>query len=332
MKRTAILAAWLLSVVLAYQLGRTIDTAPAPVPPGRLPATEAYVAADEPETVQAPSALALAQRLSDDGQLEAAMGILEEYLTEAFDAEALFLLSELRQMTGDLDGALEPLIEVLRYPPSPDDADKARRRLETLVNAREQQLINAGDIAGLVAYFQRLVDAEPAYDGHRLSLVRWLARDGRLDEASRLLKEVGHVGVTSAQIAAVEREIGLARSALPVERSGGALYASARLRGARRATERRFLIDTGATMTGIEVGVLESIGATRVAAETPVHTANGVAVLPVYRIRALEIGPLVIEDMVVLGLTGLPGGAEGLLGMDVLDHLPAAPVPAVGRP
>ncbi|MEJ2089493.1 MAG: retropepsin-like aspartic protease, partial [Gammaproteobacteria bacterium] len=187
-------------------------------------------------------------------------------------------------------------------------------------------------VAGLVAYFQRLVDAEPAYDGHRLSLVRWLARDGRLDEASRLLKEVGQIGVTSAQIAAVAREIALARSGLPVERSAGALFASARLRGSGRTTERRFLIDTGATMTGIEVGVLESIGASRVAAETPVHTANGVAVLPVYRIRGLEIGPLVIEDMTVLGLTGLPRGTEGLLGMDVLDRLPGTAIPVVGRP
>ncbi|MEJ2089492.1 MAG: hypothetical protein P8Y69_13680, partial [Gammaproteobacteria bacterium] len=120
MKRTAILTAWLVSVVLAYLLGRTMDSdPPAPVPSSSTAAIKPRVT-DAPETSRAPSALELAQRLSDDGQLDGAIGILEEYLAGAFDAEALFLLSELRQETGDTDGALEPLIEVLRYPPSPD--------------------------------------------------------------------------------------------------------------------------------------------------------------------------------------------------------------------
>lgn len=339
MKRTAILVAWLLSMTAAYYLGRVV------------PDDEVVVVAPEPTTAAVPAVVMTgepargagaardedvverAARRSEQGDLIGAIMLLEEHRrVHAFDATALFLLSDLKQMAGDVDGALVPLVEIMAYPPTPAEAGTARRRLSLLIDARERQLVNTGDIAGLVGYFRRLVDLEPAYDGHRLKLARWLARDGRLDEATRVLREVGQVGVTPEQIAALEREILLASTALPIERSGGALFTSVRLGGRHTVREHRFLIDTGATTTGLGMSVLESIGATPLERSAQVRTANGIAVMPIYRVGEMAVGPVVMKDVQVLGLSDLPPEVDGLLGMDVLDHLSDAGLPTVGRP
>jgi predicted aspartyl protease len=340
MKRTAILATWLMTIFAAYQAGRLasvdIPDPSTPIPPagsGAVDPVEPPVRAPEGAGNGVGSVTERAAALAERGDLDSAIGLLETHLSsQSHDAEALFMLSDLRQMIGEPDRALDPLFDILRYPLTSADAEKARRRLNLLINAREQQLVNTGDIAGLIAYFQHLVDSEPGFDGHRLKLARWLARDGRLDEASRLLKEVGQVGVTDAEIAALTREVALARSTVPVERAHGALYAPALVRGTGNESERRFLIDTGATMTGLKIAILESIGAKRLEESTSVHTANGVTSMPVYRIEVLRLGPLVVEDLRVLGLQDLPRGADGLLGMDVLDRLSGQGIPAVGRP
>jgi predicted aspartyl protease len=247
-------------------------------------------------------------------------------------SRALFLLSDLRQMTGEVELALVPLFEILRYPPSQDTAERARRRLNLLINAREQQLINAEDLVGLVSYFEYLVSEDPGFDGHRLKLARWLLKSGELDAAARVARETGLVGVKPAEIEALISEIEVARTALPVERQAGAMYTSATARGASQGGEFRFLIDTGATMTGLAESRLRALGASLIEQGIRVQTANGVVELPVYRLEELRVGALVLTDLAVLGFTDLPRGADGILGMDVLSRLGGSLAGAVGRP
>jgi len=235
-------------------------------------------------------------------------------------------------MTGAVEEALDPLFAVLQFPPDAETAERARRRLKLLISAREQQLINAGDLVGLVAYFQRLVRTEPGYDGHRLKLARWLLRSGEVDAADRLIREAGTVGAAQEEIDALDREITLSRAELPIERLGSALYTNATVTGHRRTVELRLLIDTGASMTGLDATRLETLGARRVSDGVRVHTANGIALLPVYQVSELRLGPVVIEDIEVLGFSELPHHADGLLGMDVLDRLPSSATVPVGRP
>ncbi|HEY5646194.1 MAG TPA: hypothetical protein VIS76_09645, partial [Pseudomonadales bacterium] len=171
------------------------------------PAAPGRTAAQPPPTIpaaapvpHAPDLLEGARQRVREGAPYEALALVRAYLEEhAGDAPALFLYSDLLQMTGDVEASLEPLLAILRVPPTPEDEARARQRLELLINAREQQLIHAGDLVGLVRYFERLVLAEPGWDGHRLRLARWLARSGELDESARLLREVGTSGVEQAE-------------------------------------------------------------------------------------------------------------------------------------
>ena len=341
MKRTAILASWLLSLTAAFLIGRHTSERPFPIEElGSPEPSETSVGDRKPVSAVAVSgageAIKAAGSLSAAGRTYEAISLLERHLAiESFDAEALFILSDLRQMIGMVEEALDPLFAVLQFPPDAETADRARRRLNLLINAREQQLINADDLVGLVAYFQRLVRTEPGYDGHRLKLARWLLRSGgrgEIDAADRLIREAGTVGAAQAEIDALGREINLSRTELPIERLGSALYTNAMVSGRRRTVELRLLIDTGASMTGLDAARLETLGARRVSDRVRVHTANGVALLPVYLVSELRLGPVVIEDLEVLGFTELPHHADGLLGMDVLDRLPGSASVPVGRP
>ena len=247
-------------------------------------------------------------------------------------SRALFLLSDLRQMTGEVELALAPLFEILRYPPSQATAERARRRLNLLINAREQQLILADDLIGLVSYFEYLVSEDPGFDGHRLKLARWLLKSGEVEAAARVARETGLVGVQPAEIEALIGEIEVASTALPVEREAGAMYTSATARAGSQGAEFRFLIDTGATMTGLAESRLRALGASIIERGIRVQTANGVVELPVYRLQELRVGALVLTDLAVLGFADLPRGADGILGMDVLSRLGGSLAGAVGRP
>jgi predicted aspartyl protease len=346
MNRTAILTLFVVAVVLAFLAGRASvqPTAARESPGNELPpaasssretAQSAFQDGWSAESSPGPTLTAVdrARALQEAGDLPAAIAVLENHLNEYLhDAAALFLLSDLYQMSGQWLHSMEALIDVLGYPPTPADADRARRRLDLLVNAREQQLINSRDRAGLIALFEGLVRAEPAWDGHRLKLARWLLRDGDLEGAERMSREIGLVGVTEAELDGLKRDLLLARTTLDLERSGGAMYTSGTVRSAGRSGQHRFLVDTGATMSGLGVSLLERLGARRLAEDATVRTANGTTVMPVYRVDELAVGRLVVHDLVVLGLNDLPGGAEGLLGMDVLDLLSMDPADMVGMP
>jgi len=348
-KRTAIIAVWLASLAAAYLAGLAGagssdsgqgEASPRSVGTAARKTHEAQIGigSDVPERRGTADPLTRAEALVSEGRPYEALDVLDEFFqlthpeaTERY-SRALFLLSDLRQMTGEVEGALAPLFDILRYPATPAIAERARRRLNLLINAREQQLINAGDLVGLIAYFEFLVREEPAYDGHRLKLARWLLRSGDVSGAERLVREIGLVGVTQAEIEALESEIRLAATALPVERQGGAMYTAAVAAGQKRQSEVRFLIDTGATMSGLAESRLKTLGAVLIDEGIRVQTANGVVELPVYRLRELRIGALVLEDLVVLGFADLPRRADGLLGMDVLGQLSGSMPDAVGRP
>ena len=356
MKRTAIIIVWLASVAAAYLAGQAglglsapdksfADAAPSSTHAMGLPdlsdaAGQASAARTRLGKADAANAdlIARAEALVSEGRPHEALAVLAAYLenshaeTSERHSRALFLLSDLRQMTGEVELALAPLLEILRYPPSQATADRARQRLNLLINAREQQLINAGDLVGLVSYFEYLVSEEPGFDGHRLKLARWLLKSGEVEAATRMARETGLVGVEQAEIDALLGEIELATTALPVERERGAMYTAATAEGDRQRGEFRFLIDTGATMTGLAESRLQALGAGMIERGIRVQTANGVVELPVYRLRALRVGALVLEDMAVLGFADLPRGADGILGMDVLGQLGGSLAGAVGRP
>jgi clan AA aspartic protease (TIGR02281 family) len=159
---------------------------------------------------------------------------------------------------------------------------------------------------------------EPAYDKHRLGLARWLVRAGRYDEAADQLKVVGNVGVGDDDVAAVRGELVLAQSELPVTRQGHMLYAELYISG----TLVRMLVDTGASRTGLRTAVLRRVGSTDLGRTVQVRTAGGVVSAGLHRVQNLALGEMRLEQLEVLALDTLPGGVDGLLGMDVLGAYP----------
>ena len=346
-KRTAIIIAWLASLAAAYLAGLS-GSGPASreeMPSGAMTDSASEYPVAAPLTrgptesgSSVPDLIGQAEDLVREGRPQEALAVLVSYLqatpeqgSETY-SRALFLLSDLRQMTGEVEPALTPLFEILRYPPSQATADRARQRLGLLVNAREQQLINSEDYVGLVSYFQYLVQEDPGFDGHRLKLARWLLKSGDALAAEQVVRETGTVGVSQAEIDALSDEIRIARTALPIEREAGAMYTAASARGGGQSREFRFLIDTGATMTGLAESRLTTLGARLVDQGIRVQTANGIVELPVYRLQELRVGALVLEEVAVLGFSDLPRGADGILGMDVLSRLGGSLAGAVGRP
>lgn len=274
--------------------------------------------------------LNLADSLAADGRTEDAIELLNALLRRDVSHRALFVLSDVYMMDGQMQAALEPLFRILDYPETPEVADRARQRLNLIINTIEQQLSNAQDVAGLLAFFEMLAAREPGYDRHRYRLAHWLAKTGDPIKASELLQQVGSVGVSDAEREQLANEISAASRQLPFEREGNGYFADVSVSGMPYQATRqlRLLVDTGATTTSLAEDSLKAMGARQLDRRVRVATANGVTEMATYRLNTLEVGDLEVSDLVVLGLADPPRGVDGLLGMDVLDRLPKA----VGTP
>jgi predicted aspartyl protease len=276
--------------------------------------------------------LASLQAMAAEGRVNDALALLNAYLQWDRSADVLFVASDLLMMTGQMREALEPLFQILDYPETPEIAQRARQRLNLIINALEQQLINSDDVAGLVLLFEQLALREPGYDRHRLKLAGWLLRSGDIAAARTLTRELGTSGVSDAEREALVRELAVAESPLPFQRQGPGYFAQVDIPAQRRdragAQSVRLLVDTGATTTSIGLDLLQRLGARRLDRSARVNTANGITEMATYRISGLRVGELEIPDLVVLALPDPPHDADGLLGMDVLDRLPKA----VGTP
>ena len=85
----------------------------------------------------------------------------------------------------------------------------------------------------------------------------------------------------------------------------------------------KLLLDTGASMTIVKHGILDSAGV-RMGADAPLRqfgTVSGTARGPVYRVDTLTLGGQSVANMeiAVLELSGLDD-IDGLLGMNYLRH------------
>ncbi|MEZ5560365.1 MAG: retropepsin-like aspartic protease [Pseudomonadales bacterium] len=254
--------------------------------------------------------------------------LLDAFLVEnPLDVDALLLESAARQMQGQLEAALDPLLELLGGVDDPAAVAEAREQMRLIVNVLEAQLVSRRDYPGLVRLFDTLTLRDPAFDGHRLELARWQLRTGALEDARRTLSETGLVGVTPEQRADLETQLHFALAAaegIPVERSDGALYVPARMGGNRV----RLLVDTGATTTVVSAAVAARLGGEPLPNVVRVRTAAGIVEARVLRVRDVQIGGLGLDALDVLVLDQAPPEADGLLGMDVLSRLE----PLLGTP
>jgi len=249
---------------------------------------------------------------------------------DPFDVELLLVESELIQQQGRLLDAMEPLLTLLAQSNEAALRAVAREQLRLLVNVHESQLATRQDLPGLIRFFEGLTLRDAGYDGHRLSLARWLLRDGRVDAAERVVREMGGVGVAESARDDLLAELTLARDGLPLEYDGRGIHVRVSFAG----VPARLLVDTGASTTVISVGLAEALGSRARERGVGVQTAGGIVQGELHRVHDLRVGGLHVDELEVLVLERLPAGAEGLLGMDVLGRIPprVLPMTLLGRP
>ena len=240
------------------------------------------------------------------------------------DVEALFLLSDLYQLNGRQNDALEPLFTILEYPESSEVAERAQARLDLLINARAQQFAGVEDFTNLALFYETLSGRQPHRDDFRVGWVRALMASGQLDAALAILKETGTEGATQAELDRLGDELQMRQSGVAVARRGSALMAEATING--RTLE--LLVDTGASMTGLTSTRLRRLGARYLGESVRVLTAGGEVQAQVYELDELVVGGRVFEKARVLGIDSLPEGIDGLLGMDVLGNVEGLLPPA----
>ncbi len=344
---------WLVSLVIAYQLGRDSRSDLYPLMPEPQPAEALPLPAEQPllrqaetpppitvdllltedpnllaarayEQGESAALLAAAMTLAETGSAHRSVAVIEAYAALDASAEVLFVLSDLHMMHAAVLAALEPLFAILDYPETPEIARRAQQRIDMIINAHEQQLQNSDDSESLIALFEWLVERAPGYDRYRFKLAQWLFVSGDLTQAAGILQQTGSVGVSDAERETLEADIAAAAKQLPIEREGNGYYATVAVRTSAYSGDQslRLLVDTGATTTSLAESLLRDLGAKRLPRRVRVATAAGVTEMATYQLAQLTLGGRSFENLVVLALPSAPGSVDGLLGMDVLDGLP----------
>ena len=165
---------------------------------------------------------------------------------------------------------------------------------------------------------------DPQSDAYRLALAKSKIQTGALQEAEDLLREVSDTRLLP-KVANLSESIELQRSDIPSYRLNGHLVTDAYVNKHTNliedsAKKLRLLIDTGASMTTINVRVLELAGATNTGRTALISTASGRVDAPVYQVESLQIGNVILSKHYVLGMRIPVPGIDGLLGMDVLSR------------
>ncbi len=84
----------------------------------------------------------------------------------------------------------------------------------------------------------------------------------------------------------------------------------------------RLLLDTGASITSLSSTLIARLGLSDTGRSISLSTANGVTRAKLYRVKRLQLGPVVLRDMIVaeIGLSS-QSSFQGLLGTDALNQL-----------
>lgn len=250
--------------------------------------------------------------------------VLRAYLdVQPRDNGALFLLSDLQQMGGMREAALETLFQVLDYPLDAEVAERARRQADQIISVIDVELRNRGALAEREAFWRHISQRVPASDRYRYELAMSLAQLQRWDEARRVLQETGTSDIAQATLDELAVRIDNAEQGLQFQRDGSRMLSTAVAPGGARLT---LLVDTGANVTSLSLPALRAISARRLEERARIRTASGVVTTGVYEVAELEVQGRVFRQLRVVELPAELPGLDGLLGLDVLQQLSIDPL------
>jgi predicted aspartyl protease len=250
--------------------------------------------------------------------------VLRAYLDDQpADNGALFLLSDLQQMGGMREAALETLFKILDYPADENVAARARRQADQIITVTDAQLRNRGALAEREAFWRHISQRLPSSDRYRYEWAASLARLQRWQEARRVLQETGTSDIAQATLDELRVRIDNAEQGLQFQRDGSRMLASA---VAASGVELTLLVDTGANVTSLSSRALRAVAALRLEEQARIRTAAGVVSTGVYEVAELQVQGRSFKRLRVVELPAELPGLDGLLGLDVLHQLSVEPL------
>ena len=250
--------------------------------------------------------------------------VLRAYLdVRGDDIDALFLLSDLQQVSGLREGALETLFGLLAQPVEPQQYDQAKRAAEQIINVIDNELRTRGALAERAAFWQHVSLRLPASDLFRYQWARALAQYKQHDEALRILAQTGTSDVSQDELDMLEEQILLAQTTVQFQKDGDRLLSIA---SAPTGLAVTLLVDTGANITSLTKSALRSLAARRLPQEASVRTAGGLVTTGIYSVPEIRVEGRLFTDLRVLELPIDLPGIDGLLGTDLLNQLAVDPL------
>lgn len=245
--------------------------------------------------------------------------ILRSYLqVHAADVPVLFLLSDLQQMSGMPDAALDTLFDISMLPVDAQTMAAVMTDLRQILRVMDTQLRTAGAHADREALWRSASQRLPVSDYFRFEWAAALAAGGAHDQALRVLDETGTSDVQQQDIDHLRERIEQDAQGVSFQRDGDRLLASARTINGMQLS---LLVDTGATVTTLTRDVLRTTGARRLRDTARIRTANGIVEAAVYEVPLLDVQGHRFENIRVLELPGDLPGLDGLLGLDLVDQM-----------
>lgn len=273
-------------------------------------------------------AIALKQR----ERYSAAAKLLDVYLNHEYrDVEALKVLAEVHHLQRNYRAEIDVLYEAKAHAYRTNELEQVTTRIHSVAAEYASFLRSHNDDQALLELYQFLTRIEPDYSPYFMGMAEAQLALEDFEGAQLSLSLIVYdptVGKKAAQL--LENIEGIDNSgkvpeetttiAIPLTRINDQFLVEAWIGNNVRAT---LLIDTGASLTIIDPGVLERAGV-KYNKSQPLklfNTANGRVKAPVFTIDALTLGDQTVRQIQVGGIElSSMSGIDGLLGMNYLRH------------
>lgn len=280
---------------------------------------------------------------SDQGELKKAQRLLSK-TSELFQEVEIFdLLTNVSVDLQDWKTALNALLKSTLIESRPDVLIDKLSTLANIASHRKSEFAASSDLESVRKLYQSLYDAHPSYASFQLELAFSYLSLNDFNNAKPLFSAVQYdldVGVQAQEQLAIlndldrqERQAAInAREELQAKRqqnaagrndisislirAGNSFLVDSSIEG----KQARLLLDTGASITAFSPELISRLRLTPTGDSIRLSTANGITESQLYLAKKIQLGRIVVKDLVVAEINlGESGRFEGLLGTDLLN-------------
>ena len=219
--------------------------------------------------------------------------------------------------------AIAQLESLNRYQVDNEDTQQIAQYVKGLIRLTTPLFQTNGRTEALASLYSLLVETEPQIPKWRYELARVLVQmektDAALDLLSYILYDAEFGPRASNMYQKIKRELALNGSTrIPVIKHGSQFLVEAVINGVTPAV---LLVDTGASITSIERGVLAKAGVSFIGkSKELLQTVNGTVESTLVQLSSLRVGGISLSNVETASIGSLGGQFDGLLGMDILSR------------